>query len=120
MIQDVEILKTQTFFVEKPKLTAVHVSVLLVYRGNFNDERLIASREFSLSDLQDKPLVWLDLFLGMTPQNKTQIAFAGVKGSTLYILRKDGEKLSVVKKEGFTYTFSDDYDEGYIIATNIW
>jgi len=115
-----EVLKTEKFFLKNPKLQKIRISVLLVYRGNFNDERLIASREFSLSDLQDKPLVWQDLFLGKKPQNQTQIAFAGVEGQTLYILQKENEKLTVFKKRSFSYTFTDDYDESYIIATNIW
>ena len=119
-MRESQILKTEKFFTNAPKMDKIRISVLLVYRGNFNDERLIASREFLLSDLQDAPLVWFDLFLGKSPQNKTQIAFAGVDGSTLYLLQKKGESLTVLKKKGFSYTFTDDYDESYIIATNIW
>ena len=115
-----QILKTEKFFIQNPKIQTIRISVLLVYRGNFNDERLIASREFSLTDLQDNPLIWMDLFLGKNPQNKTQIAFAGVIGSTLYILSKDGETTTVLKRKDFSYTFTDDYDEKYIISAQIW
>ncbi len=115
-----QILTLDKFTVENPKTQTLHVSVNLVYRGNFNDERLIDSREFHVQELANKPLVWFDLYLGKKPNNSVKIAFAYLKNRDLYFLEDDGTKITVVKKDTFSHYYSDDYDEKYIISTQIW
>lgn len=96
------------------------MSVYLVYRGNFNDERLIESQEFSVEELIGKPLVWLDAYLGQKKDNAVKFAFVYLEDRDLYFLENDGKNTKLVKKTVFSYYYSDDYDENYIISTHIW
>ena len=114
-------LKNQkTFTIKNSKTKDFHASVYLVYRGNFNDERLVESKTFVLADMVDKPLVWFDGYLGKKPGNKVKLAFACLENDVLYLLKDDGNEISVQKKDGFTFYLTDDYDEKYIISTQIW
>ena len=115
-----QMLSLETFTVENPKTETVHVSVSLVYRGNFNDERLIESMEFQLQELAGKPLVWFDLYLGRLQNNTVKLAFAYLKGRDLYFLEDDGKRVRVIKKNAFGHYYSNDYDDAHIISTQIW
>ena len=115
-----EIKKLDKFTVENPLFKTIHVSVYLVYRGNFNDERLIESKELSVEELVGKPLLWLDAYLGCKKDNAVKIAFVYLKNRDLYFLENDGKNVKLIKKTGFTHIYSDDYDEKYIISTHIW
>ena len=115
-----QILNLTTFTAENPKMQTIRMSVNLVYRGNFNDERLIASEEFHVQELIGKPLVWFDLYLEKKQNNSIKIAFAYLNNRNLYFLENDGKEIKVVKKETFSHYYSDDYDEKYIISTQIW
>ena len=42
------------------------------------------------------------------------------ENDVLYLLKDDGNEISVQKKDGFTFYLADDYDEKYIISTQIW
>ena len=108
------------FKVVNSKVSYIHVSVYLVYRGNFNDERLVETLDISIDDLKDKELVWYDLYLGKKNDNKVKIAPAYLEGNELYLLQDDDGEISVVKKNGFVMYYSDDYDEKYIISTQIY
>ena len=108
------------FKVVNSKVSYIHVSVYLVYRGNFNDERLVETLDISIYDLKDKELVWYDLYLGKKNDNKVKIAPAYLEGNELYLLQDDDGEISVVKKNGFVMYYSDDYDEKYIISTQIY
>lgn len=115
-----EIKKLDKFTVNNPAKDKITVSVLLVYRGSFNDERLVASKEFNVQDIKDKPLIWFDLYLGIKKDNTVKIAFIYMENYDLYFFEDDGEKKRIVKKTGVSYCHTDDYDEKYIIAVNIW
>ena len=115
-----EIKKLDKFTVENPQLQTIHVSVYLVYRGNFNDERLIESKELSAQALNGQPLMWLDAYLGRKKDNALKLAFVYLNDRNLYFLESDGNKTKLVKKAGFSHIYSDDYDERYIISTHIW
>ena len=115
-----QILNLDKFTAENPKIQTIHVSVNLVYRGNFNDERLIDSQQFQVNELIDKPLVWFDLYLGKYAKNSIKIAFAYLKNRDLYFLEDNGKEVNVIKKDTFSHYYSDDYDEKYIISTQIW
>lgn len=108
------------FKVVNSKVSYIHVSVYLVYRGNFNDERLVETLDISIDDLKDKELVWYDLYLGKKNDNTVKIAPAYLEGNELYLLQDDDGEISVVKKNGFVMYYSDDYDEKYIISTQIY
>ncbi len=115
-----EIKKLDKFTVENPQMETIRMSVYLVYRGNFNDERLIESKELSVEELVGKPLLWLDVYLGKHKASSVKIAFVYLKNRDLYFLRDDGKSVQLIKKTGFSYIYSDDYDEKYIISTHIW
>ncbi len=115
-----EIKKLDKFTVNNPAKNKINVSVLLVYRGSFNDERLVASKEFDVDALKDKPLTFFDLYLGIKKDNTVKIAFAYMENYDLYFFEDDGEKRKVIKKTGVSYCRTDDYDEKYIITVNIW
>lgn len=115
-----EIKKLDKFMAKNPQLNTIHVSVYLVYRGDFNDERLIESKELSVAELIEKPLVWLDAYLGRKKDNAIKIAFVYLENHDLYFLEKDGKTAKLIKKTGFSHVYSDDYDESYILSTHIW
>lgn len=115
-----EIKKLDKFTVKNPEIKTIHVSVYLVYRGNFNDERLIETKELSVEELTDKPLVWLDAYLGRKKDNAVKLAFVYLENRDLYFLENDGKSVKLVKKTGFIHIYSDDYNESYIISTHIW
>lgn len=115
-----EIKKLEVLTLENPERAYVNLSVNLVYRGNFNDERLIESKKIVFAEFENKPLVWLDVYLGNKKDNKVKIAFVYVNKKKIYFLEDDGERIKVVKKSEFSHYYSDDYDEKYIISTEIW
>lgn len=98
----------------------IHFSVYMVYRGNFNDERLIESLNINVDSLKDKELTWYDLYLNKKDDNNIKIAPVYLEGNALYFLENNNGKISVVKKNGFTKYYSDDYDDKYIISTQIY
>ena len=118
---DLEKIKSAEKFTARcPKIDKIRISVYLVYRGNFNDERLIESCELSVEELKGKPLSWLDLYLGKKQGNRIKIAFAQVSGRNLYFLEDNGEEIKAIKRGEFETCYTDDYDERYIISTKIW
>ena len=115
-----EIKKLDKFTVKNPQMKTIHLSVYLVYRGNFNDERLIETKELSVEALTDKPLVWVDAYLERNKGGAVKLAFVYLENRDLYFLENDGKNVKLVKKTGFTHIYSADYDESYIISTHIW
>lgn len=101
-------------------IDTIHISVYAVNRGCFNDERLIGSLDIKINDIKDRELYWFDLYLGKKSDNKIKIAPVYLEGRQLYLLKDDGEGISIVKKDGFTLYFSDDLDESHIISTQIY
>lgn len=118
---DLEKIKdADRFTVRCPKMEKIRISVYLVYRGSFNDERLIESREFSVEELKNAPLLWIDLYLGRKADNRKKIAFARLSGRSLYFLLDNGEDVTAAKMGEFGSCYTEDYDERYIIASKIW
>ena len=115
-----EVKKQTTFLVKDTPFERIRISVYVVSRRSFNDERLIESQEIPLVELQDKPIAFHDVYLGKKAGNKTKIAFVCIEGKTLYFLEDNGEKVTVKKRTDFPYTYTDDYNEGYLIAAHIW
>ncbi len=115
-----KLLNQGVFLTNDPMPKALHISVNLVYRGNFNDERLIASRSIEVEELVGKPFVWFDPYLDMLNGSRLKIAFAYLDEATLYILVDDGNDIKAVEKECYLHSFSADYDSSYIIASSIW
>ena len=108
------------FKVVNSNIGTIHLSVYLVYRGNFNDERLIESLDINVDSLKDKELTWYDLYLNNKSDNNIRIAPVYLENNELYCLENNNGKISVVKIDGFIKYFSDDYDDKYIISTQIY
>lgn len=108
------------FRVVNSNIGNIHFSVYMVYRGNFNDERLIESLDINVDSLKDKGLTWYDLYLNKKDDNNIKIAPVYLEGNELYFLENNNGKISVVKKNGFTKYYSDDYDDKYLISTQIY
>lgn len=115
-----EVKKQTTFLVKDTPFEKIKISVYLVSRRSFNDERLIDSQTFSVAELENKPIAFHDVYLGKKAGNKTKIAFACIEGKTLYFLEDNGEKVTVKKRTDFPYIYTDDYNEGYLISAHIW
>lgn len=115
-----EIIARGRFEVSDPATDALHISVNLVNRGNFNDERLIATRKVELGELMGKPFVWFDPYLDMLKGCTIKITFAYLEEATLFILVDDGEGITLIEKECYLHSFTADYDNSYIIASAIW
>ena len=109
-----------SFKVIDSNVKRINVLVSLVNRGNFNDERLIESLSLDIDDLKDKKLTWFDLYLGKKSNNEIKLAPVYLENNELYFLEANNGIMSVVKKNGFSKLYSDDYDDSYIICTEIY
>ena len=114
-----EILSFDIFKAVSPRKTSVTVSVSLVYRGSFNDERMIASKTFSLNELCDKPILYFDLYLGKNKGGTKEIAIAAIEGFDVYLIEKVGGRRRVLRVNALSAPFTDDYDDKYIISAQI-
>ena len=108
------------FKVVNSKVKYVNMTVSMVNRGSFNDERLVSSLKINVDDIDGEPLVWTDLYLDKKDGNKIKIAPVYLENNELYYLKGDGKDITVVKKMGFSEYFSDDFDASHIIATELY
>ena len=114
-----EIHKLEHFTALSPERDSITVSVYLVYRGSFNDERQIAAKTFKVSDLVGKPVLWIDAFLGKKPSGEKPIALAAMEKRDLYIIEKNGCRKKAAKINALSAPFTADYDDKYIISAQI-
>lgn len=114
-------LKDASYFkVVNTNIDKIHMLVYLVYRGNFNDERLLDSLVINVESIKDKELSWVDLYLNHKKDNKISIAMVYLEGDELYLLENNNGIIKVIKKHIFSKYYSDDYDEKYFISTSIY
>ena len=97
----------------------IDVSVYHVARGCFNDEMLIESASFNVSEIKGKDLIWFDLYLGRKSDNKIKISIAYIEKEYIHFLFDDGESVKVVKN-AYSVLACDDLNESSLIATHIW
>lgn len=114
-----ELLEATVFQSKNPVLKSVRVSVYLVNRGNFNDERLVESVVIPLSKLEGKDLVWFDVYLGKKQDNRVRLAPVYVEKAQAYFLEDDGTRKKVAKVMNFDLTYTVDYDDGHFLAAQI-
>lgn len=110
-----------TATVTTERYTKIHISVFLVQRCNFNDERLIESKVISVSDIKDKPLLWLDPYLGKFDTGKVKIAITGISDDKFTLLERRGTEAAERTSESIfkSVIISDDYDSSLLIASHI-
>jgi len=110
-----------TATVTTERYTIIRISVFHVQRCNFNDERLIESRTINVADIKDKPLVWLDPYLGKFDTGKVMIAITGISDEKFALLeRREAETTERLSESVFkSVIISDDYDSSLLIASHI-
>ena len=109
-----------TFRVVNSNVGIIHFSVYLVYKCNFNDDRLIESLYINVDTLKDKELTWYDLYLNRKKDNNVKIAPVYLERNELYFLENNNGKISVVKKNGFAKYYCENYDDELLISINIY
>ena len=87
-----------TFRVVNSNVGIIRLSVYLVYKRNFNDDRLIESLDINVDTLKDKELTSFDLYLNKKKDNNIKIAPVYLERNELYFLENNNGKISVVKK----------------------
>lgn len=114
-----DIVKLKKAVVENFDDKILDISVYIVQRCCFNDERLIASKRITKEDIDGKELQWFDVYLGKHHKNNYQIAFVYISGEDVYFLEKINDEIGLMKKSVFTHIISDDFDKQTLIATHI-
>ena len=109
-----------TFKVVNSNVGIIRLSVYLVYKWNFNDDRIIESLDINIDTLKDKELTWYDLYLNRKKDNNVKIAPVYLERNELYFLENNNGKISVVKKNGFAKYYCENYDETLLISTRIY
>lgn len=105
----------RTFYVLDSRAQSINIAVYLVYRGNFNDARLIESRHIPLSQLVGKEPVWVDAYLGKGKKCK-EVAFLRLIEDELHLVDREGKEYETLI---YSLTLTDDFDEKYIISSEI-
>ena len=100
-----------TFRVVNSNVGIIRLSAYLVYKCNFNDDRLIESLDINVDTLKDKALTWYDLYLNKKKDNNIKIAPVYLERNELYFLENNNGKISVVKKNGFAKYYCENYDD---------
>lgn len=113
-----EILNLKKCVVKDTKMTQINISVFIVARACFNDERLVEDLKIKVESINGKELFWFDMFLGRKSDNKARLAVAYIEGNDVFLLKNDGEKSTVIKADYILA--SENYDESSLISTHIW
>lgn len=102
------------------EIKGFEVSLYLVSRASFNDERLIENRSFAFSVLKDK-IYYFDPFFSRLKNSNLEVAFAYLDDENFVILEKRGNDIKVIEKNIFlvSHIISEDYDDNYIISAHI-
>ena len=102
------------------KHTKLHIFVTYVFRANFNDEMYVCEKDIFLDELDGKELVWFDPYLGNSKANTTQIAITRVTDKGFYYLERESGEVKEEKASLYgSTTFSEDYDERFLIASHL-
>ena len=100
-----------TFKVVNSNVGIIRLSVYLVYKCNFNDDRLIEPLDINVDTLKDKELTSFDLYLNKKKDNNVKIAPVYLERNELYFLENNNGKISVVKQNGFAKYYCENYDD---------
>lgn len=107
--------RNSTFIFENSRAKSIKVSVSLVYRGNFNDARLVGTKTFDIDKLLNNTPNFVDVFLGELNE-PYWVGFIGLINDVLYMVSVYGDTF---KTELYTKTFTADYDDKYIISSEV-
>ena len=107
--------RNSTFIFENSRAKSIKISVSLVYRGNFNDARLVGTKTFDIDKLLNDIPNFVDVFLGELNEPYL-VGFIGLINDVLYMASVYGDTF---KTELYTKTFTADYDDKYIISSEV-
>lgn len=107
--------RNTTFIFENSRAKSIKISVSLVYRGNFNDARLVGTKTFDIDKLLNDIPNFVDVFLGELNE-PYWVGFIGLINDVLYMVSVYGDTF---KTELYTKTFTADYDDKYIISSEV-
>ena len=107
--------RNTTFIFENSRAKSIKISVSLVYRGNFNDARLVGTKTFDIDKLLNDIPNFVDVFLGELNEPYL-VGFIGLINDVLYMASVYGDTF---KTELYTKTFTADYDDKYIISSEV-
>lgn len=107
--------RNSTFIFENSRAKSIKISVSLVYRGNFNDARLVGTKTFDIDKLLNNTPNFVDVFLGELNEPYL-VGFIGLINDVLYMASVYGDTF---KTELYTKTFTADYDDKYIISSEV-
>ena len=107
--------RNSTFIFENSRAKSIKISVSLVYRGNFNDARLVGTKTFDIDKLLNDIPNFVDVFLGELNE-PYWVGFIGLINDVLYMVSVYGDTF---KTELYTKTFTADYDDKYIISSEV-
>ena len=118
---DNEILAMETFTACNHYSDKAHITVYYVARANFNDEMLVECVDIPFSELEGKPLRWIDPYFGRSKIGKTKIAFVYADSEALYVIVDDGEGKRTVRRieKIMTEYLAEDYDKSSILSAHI-
>ena len=107
--------RNTTFIFENSRAKSIKISVSLVYRGNFNDARLVGTKTFDIDKLLNNTPNFVDVFLGELNEPYL-VGLIGLINDVLYMASVYGDTF---KTELYTKTFTADYDDKYIISSEV-
>lgn len=107
--------RNSTFIFENSRAKSIKISVSLVYRGNFNDARLVGTKTFDIDKLLNNTPNFVDVFLGELNEPYL-VGFIGLINDVLYMASVYGDTF---KTELYTKTFTADYDDKYFISSEV-
>lgn len=118
---NINVLKNYDIFtVDNCNKKDINISVYLVSKSSFNDERLIAEKTISIENLCNKPLEWFDVYLGKNNRS-IKIAFLHIDEEYLYFYIEADNEMKICSSNSFySYIFTDDYNDYHIISAHIW
>ncbi len=113
-----EIKKLEKTLVQGFDDKVIDISVYLVQKCNFNDERLVENYVISKQEVDNKEFKWFDLYLSRNKEGK-KIAFVYLSDNDVYFYLDDKGSNELIKLNEGSHIITDDYDENLIIACHI-
>ena len=110
-------MKTQ---INTKKFKTLKISVWLVNKGNFNDERLIANKAIPLSELKDKEPVIFNPFLDKFSKMDIKVSLVKVTDELFTYYEVLNNKLTVREFGPLeTYYITDSYNDSSFLVSKV-
>lgn len=98
----------------------VKISVMHVFRANFNDTYWLDERIITPEEINTGELYWFDPYLGRSKTNDTMVAIAECTDERLVVLTKQSEKIKKTDYEPHVkHIICEDFDSSVFLAAHI-